>query len=345
MLPLLRIALVLLPTSVMAQTLVGTSLLSRTALLEEFTAVHCGNCPASHTVADALATTYAYDLTIIAVHGGPLASPGAGQPDLRSNAGTALWSLFGVAFQPQGNISREGLTEVSDWSASVASVLAMPSPANIGVASHHDPNTSVLTVDVEVYYTGDGPVGEDRIHVALTEDHIVAYQQDYVNGPHTTYDHRHVLRDFLTPLSGEPVTVTTPGTLVERSYSFTVPAGWDISELDVVAFVAEADGEVHQVRSVDADGGMTLSTGALPEEHFGPGPAYPVPASDHLYLPLASGEAGQPLLLTDAWGRFLQPPRYTTSGSVLRLDVTDLAPGIYSIGFPGGRSRRIVVGH
>ncbi|HRF79726.1 MAG TPA: hypothetical protein PL070_06535, partial [Flavobacteriales bacterium] len=92
-----------------AQTLVGTEPQQRTALLEEFTAVRCGNCPAAHVVANSLDMVHGDDLVVVGVHGGSLAVPVGAQPDFRTVDGAALWSQFGVAFQPQGLVGRGSL--------------------------------------------------------------------------------------------------------------------------------------------------------------------------------------------------------------------------------------------
>jgi len=338
----LACSLVLVSASLFAQSLVSTATRPRTALLEEFTALNCGNCPGAHAVANGLVDTYGDDLTIIGVHGGGLAVPSGSQPDFRTEEGSALWSQFNVTYQPQGMVDRQGLQQAAAWNASVQSVLAQTSPVNVGVAATFDAGSQELNVEVELYYTGEGPIGEDRIHVALTEDHITGYQQDYVNGSQPGYDHRHVLRAYLTPLSGDAVTTTTAGTLVSRTYMLIIPSTWNLAELDVVAFASEADGIIHQVRSVDADGGMTVGVGAQADRFLGLGAAYPVPAMDNVSIPLAA-DANGILVLRDGLGRIVHQQRVSSGASIAHVPLNGLAEGVYSYGFSNGAARLLVV--
>ncbi|HRH71118.1 MAG TPA: Omp28-related outer membrane protein [Flavobacteriales bacterium] len=325
------------------QSLVSTVPRPRTALLEEFTALNCGNCPGAHAVANSLAATYGDDLTIIGVHGGSLAVPSGSQPDLRSAAGAALWSQFNVTYQPQGMIARQGLQQASAWNASIQSVLAQTSPVNIGVASVFEAGEQqYLTVQVELYYTAEGPIGEDRIHVALTEDHIIGWQSDYVNGHHPDYDHRHVLRAYFTPLEGDAVTTTSTGSFVSRTYSLNIPPEWNVGELDVVAFVGEADGILHQVRSVDADGGVTLGVDANADRYQGLGAAFPLPAAEQVTIPLSTNANGV-LLVRDVHGRVVLQERVPIGSRTVVLPVNDLAEGVYTYGFSNGSARLVVV--
>lgn len=339
----LSCSVILVSASLLAQTLVSTAPLPRTALLEKFTAMNCGNCPAAANVTADLDATHGDDLVLINVHGGALANPGNGQPDFRTTDGTALWSQFGVGFQPQGIVNRQMPQQASGWAASVGSVLAQTSPVNIGVASGYDGGTALLTVQVELYYTSDGPSSEDRIHVAVTQDHIIGWQADYVNGNQADYDHRHVLRDIITPLAGDPVPATTIGTLVQRTYTLTLPAAWNVDDLHVVAFVSEADGAVQQVRSVRANGGMTVGVGESADRFLGLGAAYPVPATDRITIPLAADAAAGILVVRDGTGRLVHQQRVPSGTPLVVLPVTGLAEGVYTYGFSNGAARPVVV--
>jgi hypothetical protein len=332
----------LLGVGLFAQTLVGTAPQPRTALLEEFTAIRCGNCPAAHSVANALAGVHGRDLTIINVHGGALAIPQAGQPDLRTVDGSSLWGLLGVSFQPQGTVNRRPLQSAPAWTNAVTSVLAQPSPANIGLATTFDASTRMLVVDVEVFYTA-ATGSEDRIHVALTQDGIVGWQTDYVNGNHTNYDHRHVLRDLVTPVGGDTVLAPAPGQLVVRSYALEVPAAWDIDALTAVAFVAASPGEVHQVRSVPAAGGATVGIERT-EVDLGPAP-YPVPASDVVSVPVPTGWNGGRVWILDAFGRQIASQRLAAENDRIVIDVQHFSGGVYHVRFEPGGVQRFVVAH
>lgn len=331
--------LLLLPLFANAQSLVSTMPQPRTALLEEFTAINCGNCPAAHAIATDLFAQFGDQLVGVEVHGGSLANPSTGQPDFRTTDGTALWSAFGVAFQPQGMVNRQSLTGASGWNASISTILSQTSPANIGIAATIENGT--LTVDVEVYYTST-PANNDEIHVALIQDHIIGYQQDYGNGAQPNYDHRHVLRDMITDVPGDPVAINTEGTLVERSYTMTLDPSWTIADLRVVAFVGPTTGAVYQVKQVNADGGFTTTIDDQ-ERASMIGTIYPIPATDAVVINVDPTATGNILFLRDAAGRVVLQERVGSGAANVVMNVSGLASGLYTVGFFGSKARKVIV--
>lgn len=153
------------------------------------------------------------------------------------------------------------------WAGDVDQMLALSSPVNLGVESDFDVNNSLLTVHVQLYYTDASPAGDDHISVLVTEDHIIGAQTDYgPAGSTSTYDHMHVLRDYLTDIWGEAVTNPASGETVDRTYTMTVPASWNMANCKVTAFVGEYQSDVYQTRTIAAIGGTTLVTGLLTQD-------------------------------------------------------------------------------
>lgn len=323
-----------------SQNLVSTEPQQRTALLEEFTAIRCGNCPSAHVVANALSIAHPEELVVVGVHGGGLAIPIGAQPDFRTTDGTALWNQFGVAFQPQGLVNRGSLLATANWSSAVENVLATPSPVNLGVATAFDTDTRLLTVELELYYTATSAPGADAISVLLTQDGIVGYQQDYMNGAQAAYDHRHVLREYLTPITGDPVLDAEEGSLVQRSWTFTVPESWDAEDLSMVAFVGEQGGVVYQARSVGVISGATAVRDEV-DTVFGT--AYPVPATDLVTISVNSSSAAR-LTVRDMTGRVVRNVNVPAGSERIMVDVRSFAPGHYFYQADGGRAQRFVVG-
>jgi Outer membrane protein Omp28/Secretion system C-terminal sorting domain len=342
--PMLRVLLIIIGLAQLAmaaaQTLVSTGPQTRTALLEEFTAIRCGNCPSAHVVANALSLAHPDDLVVVGVHGGGLAVPIGAQPDFRTPDGTALWSQFSVAFQPQGLVNRGPLLATANWTNAVQNVLATPSPVNLGVATTFDAATRILTIDLESYYTTTSAPGTDAISVLLTQDRIVGYQQDYMNGAQAAYEHRHVLRDYLTPIAGDPVLDAEEGSLVQRTWTFAVPESWDAEDLSVVAFIGEQGGVVYQARSVGVNSGATA---VRDEETAVFGTAYPVPATEVVTIPMNTSSAAQ-LTVRDMTGRIVRNVNVPASSEKIVVDVRSFAPGHYFYQADGGRAQRFVVG-
>jgi len=334
-----------------AQTLVDDQPQARTVLLEEYAAIHCGNCPVGHALAASLISAHPGRVTAVELHGGGLAEPGPGEPEFRSEWSTALWSHYGVASQPRGSINRipvggQTVISTSGWTNAAVNALALPSPANIGLASTFDPDPRTLTVSVELYYTGDSPGGSDRLSVFLKENHLFGYQQDYQNGAHADYDHENILRAYITDLWGDEVTMTDQATLVSRTYTFAVPEAWDIANCEVVAFVSEYQAEIYQARSVMANGGFTT---AVPDVHAQEAPValpFPVPASDRVFIPLSDSGTHSMIRVSDNLGREVLLNRLSADHA--EFDVRAWPAGVYSfsIASEGGmRNGCFVVQH
>ncbi len=336
--------LLCLTTATFSQDLVSTEAGLRSALLEEFTAIHCGNCPAGHALAAAIEAAHPGQVVQVELAGGSLSVPNAGEPDLRTSWSLELWSHYAVATQPRALIGRSpysGLTVIStgNWSNAVDALLQLSSPVNIGVASHYDAGTQTLNVDVEAYYTADSPGAADRLCVLIKENHIIGYQQDYMNGAHSDYDHVNVLRAYITPLWGDEVENTIAGSLVQRSYAFDIPEEWDIANCEVVAFIGEYQGEVYQAREVDAQDGSTgvnAPITALPALR-----AFPVPATTTVFFPTdATTTTG--LTVMDQSGRVVIRTTIMPRSGLFALDVTQLSTGVYTCVTDGVRTRFIV---
>jgi hypothetical protein len=260
----------LLPLLAGAQSLVSDQPQLRTAFLEDFTGLHCGYCPEGHVIMEGLEEQHGARFVTVGVHAGPFASPSTGEPDFRTPAGTAIDAHFTIGGYPAGVINRHLFNGADDlgrgaWEGAVAEMLALPSPVNLGMVSEFDESTRELTVTVELLYTADSPLpASDYISVLIKEDHIIAPQTDYgPTGNHAAYDHKHVLRAYITDTWGDAVTTTTAGTSVLRTYTYTLPQAWNAANCRVVAFVSEDRSEVYQAREVNAIGGTTLVIGDL----------------------------------------------------------------------------------
>jgi len=256
----------LAPALAFGQSLVSTTPQNRTALLEDFTGIHCGYCPEGHVIMASLGEVLGDRFVTVGIHAGGYAVPGVGEPDFRTPDGTAIDAHFTISGYPAGVINRHifgGLDDLGRgaWEGAVNDMLALPSPVNVGVESSFDGTD--LTVHVVALYTGDSPAGNDYISVFVKEDHLDGPQTDNTNGNHANYDHMHVLRGYITGTWGEDVGNHVAGDLVERTYTFTVPPEWNIANCEVVAFVSEYQSEVYQARDVAADGGTTLVIGDL----------------------------------------------------------------------------------
>ena len=323
----------------------------RKVLLEEFTAINCGNCPAGHAVAANIEGAWPEEVIVVGIHGGSLAVPSSGQPDLRSPQSAALFGTFAVPFTPLGAVNRRpvggqvGLS-TSQWSSAAATVLQLASPVNLGITSVFDSGTRLLEVEVELYYTASSPGSNDRLHVLLTEDHIVGWQSNYgAGGSNAAYDHRHVLRTYLTPLAGVEIPVAAQGETFTNTWTFTVPMGWDPSELEVVVFVNEPTGNsgLGEVYQVERTGAMSTAASVGEDLRAEDLSLYPVPASDLLVVRFEATDLLRDLQLFDVFGRLLRSVTVVPGADRSLINVRDLPVGSYYIRSATGAAYRFMI--
>lgn len=258
------------------QNLVSTEPMPRNAVLEEFTGIYCGYCPDGHAIAADLLENNPGRMVVIAVHAGSYAAPSGDDPDFRTEFGDALVSQAGVTGYPSGTVNRhefDGMQQGSgtamsrgNWSAATELILAEDSPLNVGIETSYEESTRELTVNVELYYTDDATEESNFINVAITQSHILGPQSGGDMGDN--YEHMHMLRHLITGQWGEEITPTTTGTLIQRTYNYTLPEA--INDVDLIAedcevavFVTETTQEIITGDVVDLMNGTNLFIGSL----------------------------------------------------------------------------------
>jgi hypothetical protein len=252
---LLTTCLFVLLIPIYAQTLVSTSPENKNAILEEFTGINCVFCPQGHAIANAIKANNPDDFFVINVHVGGFATPGAGQPDFRTPFGTALDNQANVAGYPAGTVNRMVFPGFSQnpggtamgrnrWSSASTQTIQQPSYLNVGLEALIDVSTNELTVNVEVYYTGDSPVDTNKLNVALLQNNTLGPQVGGNMG--NNYVHMHRLVHMLTGQWGVDINTTTEGSFVTETFTYTIPDDYNgvpanifESDFEVVAFVAE----------------------------------------------------------------------------------------------------------
>ncbi len=240
--------------SAFAQTIVSTTPQNKKVILEEFTGINCQFCPAGHTIANAIKNANPNDVFLINIHVGGFSTPTAGQPDFRSPFGSAIGAQSGLTGYPAGTVNRTpfaGLAQNggtgtamgrNNWTNASNQTRAQSSYVNVGTTASIDVNTRVLTVNVEAYYTAGSPVATNKLNVAFLQNNTLGPQTS--GGLGNNYNHQHRLIHMVTGQWGDDITTTTSGTLVTRTYNYTIPASYnlisaELGDFEIVAFVAE----------------------------------------------------------------------------------------------------------
>ncbi|MBL4592829.1 MAG: Omp28-related outer membrane protein [Flavobacteriales bacterium] len=260
-----------------AQLPVSTTPENKNTILEEFTGIHCTYCPDGHKRADQMMAANPGDVFVINIHTGSYANPNAGEPDFRTSFGTAIAGQSGLTGYPAGTINRHlfsGMQQGSgtamsrgDWSTASGQNISQSSYVNVACEGTLDVNTRLLTVDVEAYFTGVGAPGSMNINVAVTQNGLEGPQTGGASfypamiQPNGNYQHNKMLRHLMTGQWGDVITTTSMGTLVQKQYTWTLPADingvpLELGELKIIAFIVEGQQEI-----ITGDDGPITYTG------------------------------------------------------------------------------------
>lgn len=233
---------------------VSTAAMNKVAIMEEFTGVRCTFCPDGHTVILGIEQTNPNDFFVVSMHpdNSGLTAPYGSDPDLRRNYPAAFYSTpycGSSRFMPSAFINRrvwanERIQGRSSWPGRVAEITAESSPANVGVLASYDSLTNMLSVTVEVYYTGN-VTEANHIYAVLSEDNITVQQQAGASG---AYVQDRVLRAGLSAQWGDAITTaTTMGSMATMTYTFdNSTTMYDMSSCRVTAYVEnQTSGELY----------------------------------------------------------------------------------------------------
>ena len=218
---------------------------ARVVLVEEFTGMSCSNCPIGHQKIKELQATYPNQIIPIAIHAGTLAEPHNGW-DFRTPEGTEIHSWSKAVGEPSATINRQyfadkgvyGIIVPTTWAGPIADEICLPPDASIELTPTYDAANRQLSVTVDITPLNTvkmkEPVG---LTVLITESKIIAPQLGQ-SGWNSNYEHNHMLRAFITDTWGSKI--QEGGETLQphqKTFSYTLPAGWDENNCHIVAFV------------------------------------------------------------------------------------------------------------
>ena len=246
-------ALLAFTFSLKAQQYVSTEPSNRNVILEEFTGRGCGYCTDGHRIANELMAAHPGRLWAINIHAGGYAQ--TSYPNMITPDGNTIHGGFNISGYPTGVVNRTTGNGIDrgQWGNQANNQLNQASECNIAGMAIVNPQTRMATITVEVYYTGNSTVDQNYLTVAMLQDSILGSQADYGNyNPgqwlNGQYVHMHILRDVISESAwGDPISPTTQGTLITRTYEYQIPeiigspngVEVDIDNIFFLAWVAE----------------------------------------------------------------------------------------------------------
>ncbi len=219
---------------------------TRQVLIEEFTGVGCVNCPAGSQAIEALLGIHGHNLVAVSIHAGFFAQPyPESQEDLATDKGNSIQSLLGEPLgyptavinriQFDGESSRQ--TGQGTWAGYIAQEQLSAPKIKIDLQPTYNETTRELTVDIDLYVEENITEEDVRLSLYLTESNIIDVQLTPA-GIQNDYVHKHVFRDAISAASGDLLAESfTAGSVISRSYTYTLDSAWVASECHIVGFV------------------------------------------------------------------------------------------------------------
>ena len=232
-----------------AQQYVVTTPTNKNVLLEEYTGGYCSYCPNGHRIANEVAAKYPGRVFPVNIHAGGYAY--TTYPNMTTTQGNEYNNNFGVTSYPTGILNRVGQVSYTQWEAKVDEM--MKENAIVNIAGDYTINAATRTVQitVEMYYTGNSSQSTNYLTIYMLQDDIVGYQAGSNLNPTQIvdgqYNHTHVFRSAITSTWGDAVSPTTAGSLITKTYTYTIPQSIgspngvdvDLNKVYFVAFLTE----------------------------------------------------------------------------------------------------------
>ena len=232
-----------------AQQYVVTTPTNKNVLLEEYTGGYCSYCPNGHRIANEVAAKYPGRVFPVNIHAGNFAY--TTYPNMTTTQGDEYNNNFGVTSYPTGILNRVGQVSYTQWENKVDEM--MKENAIVNIAGDYTINAATRTVQitVEMYYTGNSSESTNYLTIYMLQDDIVGYQAGSNLNPTQIvdgqYNHTHVFRSAITSTWGDAVSPTTAGSLITKTYTYTIPQSIgspngvdvDINKVYFVAFLTE----------------------------------------------------------------------------------------------------------
>lgn len=241
----------------------------RVVLVEEATGVHCVNCPAGAAMLRSLKASNPNRILSAAIYSPFLNSFHApSKYDFNSQDALDLVMFLGngdpskpsaainrtTDANNQNNTGNPYFYDRNDWGAAIANFLNTSTPVNLNLSAEFVNNA--YKVKATTTFT-DNITDDLAFSLFVLEDGVVDVQ-DSTGVEIEDYEHEHILRKILTPISGLTFLQTTPtklkGTVLERTFYFEMPSNvLNKSNAKALCFIHKVGTtkEVLQVAEID----------------------------------------------------------------------------------------------
>ncbi|MBR1550664.1 MAG: Omp28-related outer membrane protein [Bacteroidales bacterium] len=206
--------------------------------VEKYTGPRCSNCPTADVT---LAGIHNDNVVVVSInHPTGQGIPYPGEPDMRTDGGTAWDQYFGINAIPAAYINRDRSTqylgEMGNIVSAVNSALAEAPSVALEVSATHSAKVDI-TVDLQFLRPFSDGV---TLTAALIEDSLVYKQLMPDNSVDEAYAHNHMLRKVITGFWGRDIDGNaSEGEAVRGTLSFTPADDINLANSHIVVFVSD----------------------------------------------------------------------------------------------------------
>jgi hypothetical protein len=337
---------------------VSTTPGNKNFLIEKGTGHVCGSCPGITMQCENVINSHPGRGMLIEYHFGPDAIPQLVLPeDFTTPYGDTIFDPSGLAWPfylnmmmnrrdqgiPYGSTFIFGT--VNQVQPEADTLVNQPSSVNLAMSSVFDSTTRLLTVHVEVYYTASSATTRNFIQVVLTEDSIIAMQLDpsypLNNNFNPYFNHMNTFRDNLNGFGGDTIFTTTMGTMVTRTYTYTIPASYKNipcvpTNCNLTLYVAEERAATGQqsftgkiITAIRSHIGESTVTAVPVADNQKNAIIYPNPSTGLVWIN-SMDKGSHSIEITDLWGKSIYSLKDIQS-SISKIDLSHCPQGLYLV--------------
>ncbi|MEM1320569.1 MAG: choice-of-anchor J domain-containing protein [Bacteroidota bacterium] len=325
-------------------------------LLEEFTGTWCVWCPRGPIVLEELKSTFGEDLIVVAHHNDdPM------EIETSANLIVEMDNLL-LGF-PSGTTDRYRVdpstaiigVDTDLWESYTAQRLNHLTSAELQATVSYDPELRLLSISSEASFVADD-IGDIRLNCLITENDVTGYpQRNNYNEDPTTYPslyqagdpivdyvHQDVLRAMLGGTYGLPGIIpdqVDAGDRFSHTFTYTVPAQFDVTNMNVVLLLTKHEAEAPEDRHFVINSAefhfedFLTQTEELTLLQQGI-TIFPNPLHDQLTLQYTQATPSA-ITLSDAMGRVVWRREKDIPSGQMDLNFGEMAPGIYFLSVSG----------
>lgn len=208
------------------------------AYVEKYTGPRCSNCPTADAT---LAAIHNENVVVVSInHPTGQGMPFPGEPDMRTDGGTAWDQYFGINAIPAAYINRDRTTqylgEMGNIVSALNTALGQEPTVALEVSAVHGAKVDI-TVDLQFMKAYSNPV---TLTAAIVEDSLVYKQLLPDNSVDETYAHNHMLRKVITGFWGRDIEANgSEGEALRGTLSFAPAEDINLANSHIVVFVSD----------------------------------------------------------------------------------------------------------